>query len=349
MRGTPGRRGIFQRNGWWYADYDDPALGRQKPSLKTKNKEVAMRKYAKLVEDISAADSANPAAHKQWPMCIARYLNWVEREQDIKTLRADANAFRRYEEMFQPKTMADISPDRVNELKWQMEKDGVGMYARERAIRAIKASMNRIEEMEGLPQQNWHRVKNVKLPLGRVVYFVFSEMMQIMASGLKQYMKTVVLLGARAGLRAGEMFHLRWENIMWDFEQYGAIDICPKPDWQPKGGKSRIVPMSKELHDHLLEVQKTAKTPWVIADGTWRPASENCLGQLFSKLLRRIGLKGFLHKLRHTFGADLARAGKSERQIMELMGHSSTKAVQIYMHLQPKDVAHLVNDLNPFS
>jgi|GEM_PF-6710020 integrase len=341
---------IFERNGWKYADYFDANGVRQKPSLKTKNQRLALMKLSQLVGDAHAGRVPDPARHKLWRLCVDRYLEWVRREQDPKTYRADALAFKRYEEMYHPQTMFEVTPESVSEFKWQMEKDQVGVYARERAIRALKASLPRLEEAEGLPVQNWHRVKNVKLPnKGRVIFFTHEEMQEILKACRKPHWKTIVLLGARAGLRAGEIYNLLWENVLWDFGDFGAVDICHKADWSPKCGKARIVPITSELRDHLLQEHKRARSRWVVAEGEWRPSGIDSLGHVFHKILRAIGLKGMMHKLRHTYGSDLARLGKSEKQIMELMGHSTSRAVQIYMHLQPKDVVSVVNDLKPYS
>ena len=339
---------IFERNGWKYADYFDANGKRQKPSLETKNQKVALMKLAQLVGDANAGQLPDPARHKLWRLCVDRYLAWSEREQNATTYRANKLAFTRYEGLYHPQTMANITPDSVNEYKWQMEKDGVAMYARERAIRAIKASMVRIEENEKLPEQNWHRVKNVKLPVGRVVFFLVDEIKKILTAKIRTVFKTITLLGVAAGLRAGEMYNLLWENVLWDFGDFGAIDICPKKDWTPKCGKSRIIPITKQLRDHLREQFEIAESPWVVAEGTWRFASVGSMSAVYKKVLHSLKLEGFIHKLRHTYASDLARAGKSEKQIMELLGDSTSRAVQIYMHLQPKDLVHVVNDLKPY-
>jgi len=41
------------------------------------------------------------------------------------------------------------------------------------------------------------------------------------------------------------------------------------------------------------------------------------------------------HDLRHTFGTRLARAGVPAHEIMALMGHSSLRSVQRYLHAGP--------------
>ena len=45
------------------------------------------------------------------------------------------------------------------------------------------------------------------------------------------------------------------------------------------------------------------------------------------------------HRLRHTFGADLARAGIGMRTLQQLMGHTDIDTTQRYINLSLEDVA----------
>jgi site-specific recombinase XerD len=44
------------------------------------------------------------------------------------------------------------------------------------------------------------------------------------------------------------------------------------------------------------------------------------------------------HRLRHTFGADMARAGISLPALMHLMGHAHIQTTMLYVQLAPQDV-----------
>ena len=44
------------------------------------------------------------------------------------------------------------------------------------------------------------------------------------------------------------------------------------------------------------------------------------------------------HRLRHTFGADMARAGISVPALQHLMGHSQIHTTMLYVQLAPQDV-----------
>ena len=44
------------------------------------------------------------------------------------------------------------------------------------------------------------------------------------------------------------------------------------------------------------------------------------------------------HRFRHTFGADMARAGISLPALMKLMGHAMIQHTMLYVELSPEDV-----------
>jgi site-specific recombinase XerD len=44
------------------------------------------------------------------------------------------------------------------------------------------------------------------------------------------------------------------------------------------------------------------------------------------------------HRLRHTFGSDMVRAGMSLPALMHLMGHADIHTTMLYVQLAPEDV-----------
>jgi integrase len=53
----------------------------------------------------------------------------------------------------------------------------------------------------------------------------------------------------------------------------------------------------------------------------------------FRQACHRLGIFGFnFHKLRHEFGSRLGDADVNLKKIAELMGHSSTRPTEIYVH-----------------
>ncbi len=103
-----------------------------------------------------------------------------------------------------------------------------------------------------------------------------------------------VLLGGHAGLRRGEMVALEWSDV--DFKR-GQLTVR-RGQWEgevvaPKGGRSRVVPMTEALKKALTA----------------------------------------MHILRHTFCSHLAMRGVPAKVIQELAGHADLTTTMRYMHL----------------
>ena len=70
-----------------------------------------------------------------------------------------------------------------------------------------------------------------------------------------------------------------------------------------------------------------------------RPMTPAGLRSLFRHHRRKTTVvKANPHRFRHTFGADMVRAGVSVPALMRLMGHSQIYTTMLYVQLSPQDV-----------
>lgn len=98
-----------------------------------------------------------------------------------------------------------------------------------------------------------------------------------------------------------------------------------------KGGKVAQVP----LHDDLIDLARTMPST-----GYWFPTydderveghvSAHAVSGAISGAMRRAGLSGTPHQLRHYYGTQLVRAGVHLRVVQELMRHSTAASTAIY-------------------
>jgi len=143
-----------------------------------------------------------------------------------------------------------------------------------------------------------------------------------------------VSLGIRLGLRRGEIFGLRWQDI--DLT-HGRLTVARSYEGLPKNGKPRTLPIPPALADDLRAWR--AQTP--------STATHVCpLGKMgmtaFSKLLAAADCPYFArpwHALRHTFASLLIEQGGSILALKELLGHASLDMSLIYSHLAPGALA----------
>jgi integrase len=179
----------------------------------------------------------------------------------------------------------------------------------------------------------------VKVPPQGFDFLDFDEFDNLLVTAEKSEWYAAVLLAAEAGLRMGEVRALRWCDI--DF-RHNKLTIR-KALWRselgsPKGGRERIIPMTKRLASALNHIQHL-KGDFVFCQETGLHWSESVFEAVLEGIVKRARLRPIGFKvLRHTFCSHLAMKGASCKAIQELAGHQSLKTTQRYMHLSP---AHL--------
>lgn len=173
------------------------------------------------------------------------------------------------------------------------------------------------------------------------------------ARGDRLYALYVVALSL--GLRQGELFGIRWENVDLDkgtLQVVAAIQrVGGRPQFvEPKSEKSRrtiALPrfVTETLREHKvrqLEERLVAGSRWqdwglVFTSTTGTPLEGSNLLKSFKLILRRVGLPDMrFHDLRHSCASLLLAQGLSPRVIMETLGHSQISlTMNTYAHVMP--------------
>jgi integrase/recombinase XerD len=140
------------------------------------------------------------------------------------------------------------------------------------------------------------------------------------------------------GLRSCEVLALNREDIQFPDSQIRVPG---------KGKKIRMLPLDRDsvkLLDHYLCLERPphcGQALFVCLKGPSRgkritPAG---LRSLFRHHRQTTGVtKANPHRFRHTFAADMLRAGVSLPALMQLMGHAQIQTTMIYLQLTPQDV-----------
>jgi site-specific recombinase XerD len=140
------------------------------------------------------------------------------------------------------------------------------------------------------------------------------------------------------GLRSGEALSLQMEDLQLADAQMRVIG---------KGNKPRVLPLPREVIDVLQNYLRLERPL------TNSPSLFVCLkGRQRGQSMTPAGLRSLFrthrircqvpqanpHRLRHTFGADMVRAGISLPALQHLMGHSQIHTTMLYVQLAPQDV-----------
>ncbi len=150
-------------------------------------------------------------------------------------------------------------------------------------------------------------------------------------------MALAMLLG---GLRSAEVRSLRLAGVDMGMRQVRVLG---------KGSRERVVPIDRAFFAECaayLRAERPAglRTPecFVVLRGptAGRPLSEAGLRRIFRTHRARSGATRVRpHRLRHTFGTELAAAGIDLLVLRELMGHASPETTAAYVHLSPEALA----------
>ena len=148
----------------------------------------------------------------------------------------------------------------------------------------------------------------------------------LLETKMHQRTHAMILLGAYAGLRVGEIAKIRGEDV----------DLITKSiSVTGKGDKRRDVP----LHP-ILQTLAADMPPRLWWFPTWvgnarhaagGPMLGNSVSAVISRTMNRAGIPGTPHALRHWFGTALRAAGVDSLVIKELMGHESLGTTAIYV------------------
>ncbi len=157
----------------------------------------------------------------------------------------------------------------------------------------------------------------------------------------------IALLSLLCGLRAGEIFKLKWSDINF---QEKSIKIM-----NTKASKTRYAWFGHEIEYMLTERKKISFSNDELIFTTDKGIINLYISKKFRKIVDKLGLNDNIsdikdrlvfHSLRHTYASWLAKKGIPAYNIMKLMGHSSFKMMQRYAHLTDNTLKNSASVLN---
>ena len=267
--------------------------------------------------------------------------------------------------------LRDIEPRQVE--KWRTARISAGRKPAtiNRDLACLRAALSKAVEWGFLPAHPLAQVKNSKIDTNRAPRYLSTEEKEKLYTALDErehrlrmdrasgnqwrairgipimrdlfsvrfadHLKPMVLISLNTGLRRGEFFNLRWEDI--DFEQ----QVLTVQGEGAKSGKTRHVPMNGIVVDVLgAWWDQFNATGGLIFPSKSGEKFDN-VNKAWRGVLHDAGISDFRwHDLRHTFASWLMMKSVDLNTVRELLGHSDIKMTLRYAHLAPEHKANAV-------
>jgi integrase len=155
--------------------------------------------------------------------------------------------------------------------------------------------------------------------------------------------RTVLLIMLDSGLRPGEIFRMRWENIHWD---KGLI-------FNPRGKSRksrRYVPLTERVTAALLTRKEGVNEGWVFPSKKARSGHitdrEVSKQWLEAKRLAGVPESVVLYCAHHRFSTDAMEGTGNVMAVMDAMGHQSVNTTRIYSHSNVRQIREAIERRN---
>jgi integrase len=302
--------------------------------------------------------------HKYGPWCIAQHKRGNE---TLKLL--DRNFSYLYS-----KNLSDITKWDID--KWRTEKLNSGLAATtvNRITSTLKGVFSRAVEWEAIPANPLAKIKPKKVDTkARIRYLSPDEESRLLTAlddreneqitkresgnswrktrnrqlkdpikktSFTDHLKPIVLLALHTGLRRGELFNLKWSDVMLeDSNPHFTVEGTTA-----KSSTTRHLPLNEIAEKTIRQWQSQSNNSGLVFPSPRTGKRMETIKSSWSSLMKRAEIKNFrLHDLRHTFASKLVMRGVSLYTVKELLGHSSIEMTQRYAHLAPENKIRAVN------
>lgn len=182
------------------------------------------------------------------------------------------------------------------------------------------------------------RDRTIKFLLPEDLKRLFDAVPTASARGVRD--RTIFEVLFSTGLRVSELVGLNKDQINLKTGEFGVIG---------KGGKARVVFISKHAKDWMEKYMSKRNDPWRplfiryagpkekeegLTDNKFR-LSVRSVERMIDKYRLKAGIPFRIgpHVLRHSYATDLLQHGADLRSVQEMLGHKNISTTQIYTHV----------------
>jgi integrase len=277
-----------------------------------------------------------------------KYLEWAAKNK-TREGRDDEYRYRKYLSLpFDDKRLNKISSFDLEKLKAELYKSGLSPGSVKHCLVVFRQIFNKAIQWGFYDGKN--PIKGVKLPVlqnQRERFLTYDEA-NLLLSELKNTSERVhdmALLSLHCGLRAGEIFNLKGQDLDFENDMINVSDA--------KNKESRKAFMTESVKDALLKNLPDSPDDYIFKD-RWHGQRIERISLTFKRAVDSLKLNEGIkdrrqiitfHSLRHTFASWLALQGETILTIKELLGHKTLAMTVRYAHLMPEQKRRATLDL----
>ena len=289
---------------------------------------------------------------------LAGYLEYCKfrKELDEKTLKAYRIDLKQY---FNFVSCDEPDKEKIEEYITELHKKYKQKTVK-RKIATLKAYYNYLEEEEIINDNPFRRIKvkfkeNVTLPriipreeIEQLLNFMYNRLDENDNSVYKYRLRDVVVVEMlfATGARVYEISNIREDSI--DLNS-GLIRI------KGKGGKERYVQISNSyllamMKKYFVENRTEIKeSGYFFVNNRGNRYTEQSIRLMLKKYTKQAGIERNItpHMFRHSFATYLIEEGVDVSCVQQILGHSSIKTTQIYIHVAAKKQAEILREMHP--
>lgn len=207
----------------------------------------------------------------------------------------------------------------VTDLLTELGRDDLSNSSKLTYLNHLRAFWAWAIKMEYTDKNLTDKLPSPKVPRGLPRPVTPDELDAILNLPLRRRTRGMILLCSYQGLRVHEVAKFRTDDIDFAARTVAVVG---------KGGTRAELPLSDAVKEFARIMPDNGY--WFPADNAAGHMKANSVSDTVGKTMRRAGVSGGAHRLRHWFGTTLLDRGVDVRVVQELMRHSNLATTAIY-------------------
>ncbi|WP_070328420.1 tyrosine-type recombinase/integrase [Exiguobacterium aurantiacum] len=279
---------------------------------------------------------------------ITAYLEDLEtrREKPETTLKSYRNTLRRFEQFALERGAVYIQDvtEKKHAVPYKQSINDKADNTVRSYIMAVRSLFTFAMERRWVKQNPFSRIVTRESVQKQPTILSRDQLNTVLYHARNTTLYTIYLVGGDAGLRISEILNLELNHL--DFEN--SILIV----WKGKGKKTRLIPMTPRLAQELktyIEKDRpnVGDSNHVFLMPSGRVVQANFVNDDLKQIAKaQLGLHLTSHMLRHSFATTLYNQSHDILAVADLLGHTSTKTTERYLHVSQERSRKLIEGLN---